>query len=123
MGLPIGLGLAWLAFDAIFKEGELKSDNLQYNTLDYWSEGPKNSSTKHLMFQVLFFFIISFIILCKNSFNFFLLFFYNFTKIKSFECPKSKPANHCFIFNLSINQFCTNIQPRFFPALNPFVTL
>ena len=60
MGLPIGLGLAWLAFDAIFKEGELKSDNLQYNTLDYWVDGPKNSSTKHLMFQVLFFFIISY---------------------------------------------------------------
>ena len=26
MGLPIGLGLAWLAFDAIFKEGELVDD-------------------------------------------------------------------------------------------------
>jgi hypothetical protein len=31
------------------------------------------------------------------------LFFCNFTKIKikSFENPKSKPATHCFIFNLS----------------------
>ena len=40
------------------------------------------------MFQVLFFFIISCKILCKNCFN---LFSYNFTKIKikSFECPKS----------------------------------
>ena len=30
--------------------------------------------------------------------SFFSLFFYNFTKnkIKSFECPKSKPATHCF---------------------------
>ena len=26
MGLPIGLGLAWLAFDAIFKEEELVDD-------------------------------------------------------------------------------------------------
>ena len=26
MGLPIGLGPAWLAFDAIFKEGELVDD-------------------------------------------------------------------------------------------------
>ena len=30
-----------------------------------------------------------------------LLFSYNFTKVKSFECPKPKPANNCFIFNLS----------------------
>ena len=59
-----------------------KSDNLQYN----------DSSTKRLMFQVLFFFIISCKILCKNRFNLFsCFFFYNFTKIKikSFECPKS----------------------------------
>ena len=57
------------------------------------------SLTKRLMFQVLFFFIISCKILWKNPFNF----FFNFTKIKinSFECPKSKPATHCFIFNLS----------------------
>ena len=54
------------------------------------------SLTKHLMFQVLFFFIISCKILCKNPFNLFI--FYNFTKIKSFECPKSKPATHCFIY-------------------------
>ena len=49
----------------------------------------------------LIFFIISFKILCKYSFN--LLFFYIFTKIKikNFECPKSKPLTHCFIFNLS----------------------
>ena len=47
-----------------------------------------------------FFFIISCKILCKNPFNYFFLFCYNFTKIKlkSFE---SKPATYCFIFNLS----------------------
>ena len=33
----------------------LKSVNLQYNTLVHWDAGTKDSSTKHLMFQVLFF--------------------------------------------------------------------
>ena len=37
-----------------------------------------------------FLFIIFCKILCKNLFN---LFFYNFTKIKSFECPKSIRSN------------------------------
>ena len=46
------------------------------------------------MFQVLFFFIISCKILCKNNFNlfvFYYFFFYKFTKIeiKSLKCPKS----------------------------------
>ena len=46
------------------------------------------------MFQVLFFFMISCKILCKNPFNLFSYFFYKITKItkikiKSFECPKS----------------------------------
>ena len=52
-----------------------------------WIVGTNDSSTKRLMFQVLFFFIISCKILGKNCFNF----FYNFTKIKikSFECAKS----------------------------------
>ena len=37
-----------------------------------------------------------------NPFDLFSYYFFNnFTKIKSFECPKSKPATHCFIFNLS----------------------
>ena len=42
------------------------------------------------------FFITSSKIICKKPFN---LFFYNFTKmkIKSFECPKSKPATHCTV--------------------------
>ena len=63
----------------------LKSDNLQYNTLGCWVAGTNDSSTKRLIFQVLFFFIISCKILCKNHFNL----FYNFikVKIKSFECP------------------------------------
>ena len=50
-----------------------KSDNLQYNTLGRWVAGTNDSSTKRLMFQVLFFFIISCKILCKNRFNLFLL--------------------------------------------------
>ena len=33
----------------------LKSDNLQYNTLGHWVDGTNESSTKRLMFQVLFF--------------------------------------------------------------------
>ena len=57
-----------------------------------WVTGTNDSSTKRLMFQALFFPIISFKILCKNCFHFFSYFsFYNFTKIKvkSFESPKS----------------------------------
>ena len=34
----------------------LKSVNLQYNTLVRWDDGTKDSSNKHLMFQVLIFF-------------------------------------------------------------------
>ena len=66
----------------------LKSVNLQYNTLVRWADGTNDLSTKRLMFQVLFFFIKSCKILCKNLF---ILFFYKITKmkIKSFECPKS----------------------------------
>ena len=41
--------------------------------------------------SIIFFFMISCKILCKNGFNVFFNFFYEFTKIKtkSFECPKS----------------------------------
>ena len=42
----------------------LKSDNLQYNTLGRWVDGMIVSLTKHLMFQVLFSFLISCRILC-----------------------------------------------------------
>ena len=50
-----------------------------------WVVATNDSSTKHLMFQVLFSYVISCKILCKNRF---FLFSYNFPKIKSFECPK-----------------------------------
>ena len=58
-----------------------------YNII-HWFAGTNDSSTKCLMLQVLFFFIISCKILCRNPFN---LYFYKITKIKikSFECPKS----------------------------------
>jgi len=39
---------------------DYKSDNLQYNTLARWVDGTNDSSTKRLMFQALFFFIISY---------------------------------------------------------------
>ena len=52
-----------------------KSDNLQYNTLVCWVAGMNDSSTKCLMFQVLFFFMTSCKILCKNCFNLFSYFF------------------------------------------------
>ena len=38
----------------------IKSDNLQYNTLVRWVAGMNDSSTKRLMFQALFIFIISY---------------------------------------------------------------
>ena len=49
--------------------------NLQYNTLVCLFAGTNESSTKRLMFQVLFFFMISCRILCKNTFNLFVYFF------------------------------------------------
>ena len=70
---------------------DLKSDNLQYNPLVRWYAGTNDSSTKCLMFQVLFFFHNFLQKSLQKSFQFIFLFFYNFTKIKikSFECPKS----------------------------------
>ena len=44
----------------------LKSDNLQYNTLGCWVNGTNDSSTKRLMFQALFLFIISYRLRAKN---------------------------------------------------------
>ena len=38
----------------------LKSNSLQYNALACWVDGTNDSSTKCLMFQALFFFIISY---------------------------------------------------------------
>ena len=48
----------------------LKSVNLQYNTLVRWDAGTKDSSTKRLMFQALFFFIISYRLAALNTFYF-----------------------------------------------------
>ena len=76
------------------EKSDQKSVNLEYNTLVRWADGTNVSSTKRLMFQVLFFFIKSCKIFCKIAFNLFIylfVFFYKITKmkIKSFECPKS----------------------------------
>ena len=38
----------------------IKSDNLKYITMARWLGGTNDSSTKRLMFQALFFFIISY---------------------------------------------------------------
>ena len=68
------------------------SVNLQYNVLGCLDDATNESSTKRLIFQLLFLFMISCKILCKNPFNLFsYFFFYKITKIKlkCFECPKS----------------------------------
>ena len=41
-------------------KGIIKSNNLQYNMLGHWVDGTNDSSTKRLMFQALFFLIISY---------------------------------------------------------------
>ena len=65
----------------------LKSINLQYNTLVHWTDGTNNSSTKHLMFKILSF---SYRFLQNSLQKPFQSFFYRITKmkIKNFECPK-----------------------------------
>ena len=50
---------------------DMKSVNLQFNTLGRLDDGTNESSTKRLMFQILLFFMISCKILCKNPFNLF----------------------------------------------------
>jgi hypothetical protein len=67
-----------------------KSVNLQYIMLGCLDDGTNESSTKRLMFQELFFYMIS----CKffaKILSIHFLIFYKITemKIKSFECPKS----------------------------------
>ena len=57
----------------------LKSVNLQYNTLVCWDDGPNESSTKRLMFQVSFI-MISCKILCKKPFHSFYHFFIKLQK-------------------------------------------
>ena len=47
-------------FDGLIKQSievplHLKSDNLQYDTVDRWVAGTIDLSTKRLMFQVIFF--------------------------------------------------------------------
>ena len=65
---------------------KLKSDNLQYDTLVRWDKWLVHQASD--VPSIIFFFMISCKMLCKNVFN---VFFYKFTKIKtkSFECPKS----------------------------------
>ena len=58
----------------------LKSNNLQYNTLGPWVDGPNDSSTKRLMFQVLVFFIISYRLRALKT-----LYFYFCKVIKKWE--------------------------------------
>ena len=76
--------------------GHLKSVNLKYNTLCRLDDGTKELSTKCLMFQVLFIFMISYKILCENPFNSFSIFFYKSYKNKSkafwvpYVCKKYK---------------------------------
>ena len=62
--------------------GHVKSDNLQYNMLVCWFTGTNDTSTKCLMFQVLF---CSFIISCKiicNIVSIYLFIFINLQKQK-----------------------------------------
>ena len=65
-----------------------KSVNLQYNTLGCLDERTNESSTKRLMFKVLFFFHDFLQNSLQKSFQFIFLFFYKITKIqiKSVDC-------------------------------------
>ena len=74
-----------------------ESNNLQYNTLGRWINWTIVSLTICLIFQLLFLFQ-NFLQNSLQKFFQIFLFFHNFTKIKSFECPKSKPATHCLNF-------------------------
>ena len=68
-----------------------KSVNLQINTLGRLDDGTEESSTKRLMFQVLFLFYDFLQDSLQKSFQFIFLIFYKITKIKikCFECAKS----------------------------------
>ena len=57
-----------------------KSVNLQYNTLGRLDDGTNESSTKRLMFQVLFFFHDFLQNSLQKSFQFIFLFFHKITK-------------------------------------------
>ena len=58
-----------------YEFNQLKSVNLQYNMLGCLEDATNQWSTKRLMFQVSFFFMISCKILSKNPFNLFSYFF------------------------------------------------
>ena len=60
--------------------GEVKSVNLQYNTLDRWADETNDSATKHLMVQVSFFFHKILQYSLQKPFHFFFHFFYEITK-------------------------------------------
>ena len=65
---------------------DLKSVNLQYNTVGHLDDGTNQASDV----PSIIFLMISCKILCKTSFNLFSYFFYNTKiKIKSFEGPNS----------------------------------
>ena len=83
--------IAMVVCGRIPKVFDFKSVNLQYNTLGCLDDGTNESSTKHLMFQVLLFFHDFLQNSLKKSSNLFSYFFHKVTKIKikSFECPKS----------------------------------
>ena len=49
----------------------LKTDNLQYNTLGYWVDGMNDSSNKHLLFQALFFFTVSYRLRALKTLDFY----------------------------------------------------
>ena len=71
----------------------LKSDNLQYNTLACWVDGTNDSSTKLLMFQVFFhnFFIdLSLVLLLIN-------FLTNELRLHQFLLTKTTEANKSLI--------------------------
>ena len=77
-----------------------------------WVSGKIVLLTKRLMFQVLFFFIISSKILYKNPFNFFFFFFWKITvytsmyltevKNKKFWVPQVQASNQLFLLFFSI---------------------
>jgi hypothetical protein len=85
----------------------IKSVNLQYNTLGRLDDGTNESSTKRMMFQVFFFhdFLQNSL---QKSFQFIFLFFYKITKIKvkNFERPesiKSIKKNNTWNIRLLVN--------------------
>ena len=92
--------------------GKEKSVNLQYNMLGLLDDGKNESSTERLMFRVLFFFMISCKILCKNPIISYL--FYKITKknMKSFECPKSIKSIKKMIFGTSDSWSTINLSHR-----------